>query len=275
MGNPNLDKPMCCDSISELECRSGATSPTGILIVNADDWGRDRETTARTMECILRGAVSSVSAMVYMEDSERAATMARDRGIDAGLHLNFTTAFSASTCPPQMVEHQRMVSAYLLRHSLAQAVYNPLLSRSFEYVVNRQLEEFHRLYGEEAARIDGHHHMHLSANVLLGKLLPEGTIVRRNFSFRAGEKNSVNRFYRKFIDRRLAKKHRLVDFFFSLPPLEPVSRLERIFSLARQFVLELETHPINSVEHRFLTGGEIQRCIGDLKIAPRYVVSLQ
>ena len=272
VGNPSLDKPMCCDSISELERRSGATSLTGILIVNADDWGRDRETTARTMDCILRGAVSSVSAMVYMEDSERAATMARERGIDAGLHLNFTTAFSASNCPPQMVEHQRMVSAYLLRHSLAQAVYNPLLNRSFEYVVNRQLEEFHRLYGEEAARIDGHHHMHLSANVLLGKLLPEGTIVRRNFSFRAGEKNVVNRCYRKIVDRTLAKSHRLVDFFFSLPPLEPVSRLEQIFSLARRCVVELETHPINSDEYRFLTGGQILH-IGDLQVAPRYVVS--
>jgi hypothetical protein len=139
-------------------------------------------------------------------------------------------------------------------------------------VVNRQLEEFHRLYGEEAARIDGHHHMHLSANVLLGKLLPEGTIVRRNFSFRAGEKNVVNRCYRKIVDRTLAKSHRLVDFFFSLPPLEPVSRLEQIFSLARRCVVELETHPINSDEYRFLTGGQILH-IGDLQVAPRYVVS--
>lgn len=263
---------MYCDSISELDRRSGETSPTGLLIVNADDWGRDHETTTRTMDCVLRGAVSSVSAMVYMEDSERAATIARERGIDAGLHLNFTTRFSASNCSSQILEHQRKVSAYLLRHSFAQAVYNPMLAQSFEYVVRRQLEEFRRLYGAEAARIDGHHHMHLSANVLLGKLLPTGTIVRRNFSFRAGEKNVVNRFYRKLVDSNLAKTHYLVDFFFSLPPLEPVSRLERIFSLARRFAVELETHPINSKEYSFLTRGEILR-IGNLQIAPRYIVT--
>ena len=35
-----------------------------------------------------------VSAMVFMEDSERAASIARADAIDAGLHLNFTTAFS-------------------------------------------------------------------------------------------------------------------------------------------------------------------------------------
>ena len=268
----DLGKPMYCDSISEIDCRSDDTSLTGVLIVNADDWGRDRETTARTMECVFCGAVSSVSAMVYMEDSERAATIARERGIDAGLHLNFTTRFSASNCSSQILEHQRKVSAFLLRHSFAQAVYNPLLAQSFEHVVKSQLEEFRRLYGEEVSRIDGHHHMHLSANVLLGKLLPAGTIVRRNFSFGAGEKNLVNRSYRKLVDRKLSKTHHLVDFFFSLPPLEPVSRLEIIFLLARRFAVEVETHPINSQEYSFLTRGEILR-IGNLQIAPRYIVT--
>ena len=48
----------------------------------ADDWGRDRETTERTLECFNQGAVSSVSAMVFMEDSERAAAIALERGIE-------------------------------------------------------------------------------------------------------------------------------------------------------------------------------------------------
>src|SRR6266436_2569517 len=75
----------------------------GRLILNADDWGRDRDTTERTLECILRGAVSSASAMVLMEDSERASVLAREHGIDAGLHLNFTTPFSAANCPARLV----------------------------------------------------------------------------------------------------------------------------------------------------------------------------
>ena len=52
------------------------------------------------------------------------------------------------------------------------------------YVVKAQLEEFERLYGRAPNRIDGHHHAHLCANVVLAGLLPAGTIVRRNFSFR-------------------------------------------------------------------------------------------
>src|ERR1700674_3520796 len=70
--------------------RGNETSPAGLLIINADDWGRDYETTARTLECALRGTISSVSAMVFMQGSEQAAAIALERGIDAGLHLNFT-----------------------------------------------------------------------------------------------------------------------------------------------------------------------------------------
>jgi chitin disaccharide deacetylase len=134
---------------------------------------------------------------------------------------------------------------------LASAVFHPGLAGSFKYVVQAQLEEFRRLYGEKPKRIDGHHHMHLCANVLLGGLLPEGTNVRRNFSFAPGEKSLGNRLYRKIADRILARRHHLTDYFFSLAPIEP-QRIEKIFSLARQFTVEVETHPVNPDEYTFL-----------------------
>src|SRR2546426_10477618 len=64
-----------CASGREPARWSGEAPKAGLLIMNADDWGRDRQTTDRTFECVLRGTVSSVSAMVFMEDSERAATI--------------------------------------------------------------------------------------------------------------------------------------------------------------------------------------------------------
>ena len=244
----------------------------GSLIVNADDWGRDREVTDRTLACVLRGTVSSVSAMVFMADSQRASEIAREASIDAGLHLNFTTAFTAPECPATLVEHQAKISACLRKNAFAQAFYHPRLAQSFQYVVRAQLDEYRRLHDREPVRLDGHHHMHLCSNVLLGRLLPAGSLVRRNFSFQPGEKSLLNRLYRRWIDRQLARRHRLTDFFFSLPPLQPRSRLERIFSLARQFVVEVETHPINPEEHQFLAEGEILRWVGEGGIAPRYVV---
>jgi hypothetical protein len=141
-------------------------------------------------------------------------------------------------------------------------------------LVAAQLDEFRRLYGAEPDRIDGHHHMHLSANVLLGRLLPSGTIARRNFSFGPEEKSVVNRFYRGVIDRILVKRHRLTDFFFSLPPIEPTDRLRRIFCLARKYVVELETHPVNPEEYRYLTGGELLIHVARTPIAAGFDGSL-
>ena len=242
----------------------------GVLIVNADDWGRDRLTTDRTLECVLRGAVSSVSAMVFMQDSERAAGIARSRGIDAGLHLNLTTPFSSPRCPRGLARRQEKVAAYLLRNRYAQVLFNPSLAPSFGYVVKAQTEEYCRLYGTQPERIDGHHHMHLCANVLWSGLLPYGITVRRSFSFKIGEKSLWNRLYRRTIDRRLKRRHHVTDYFFSLVPLVPPSRLQQIVLMARRHIVEVETHPVKAEEYRFLAGGEIFRQIGDQRIASHY-----
>jgi predicted glycoside hydrolase/deacetylase ChbG (UPF0249 family) len=244
----------------------------GLLIINADDWGRDQPTTDRTLECCHLGAVSSVSAMVYMEDSERAAEIALMQGIETGLHLNFTLAFSGRGVPLDLAGHQQRIARYLLRHRLAQVWFHPGLMRSFEHVVAAQLEEFSRLYGGAPERIDGHHHMHLCSNVLIQRLLPRGTMVRRNFSFTRGEKSLANHLYRNLVDRTLAGRHRITDYFFSLPPLEPAARLRGIFALASRYVVEVETHPVNLDEHHYLAGGEFFRQIGDLRVARPSVV---
>ena len=241
------------------------------LIVNADDWGRDCETTERIVKCISYGAVSSVSAMVFMEDSERAADIAHERGIDAGLHLNFTTPFSLRGSPARLVEQQRELARCLLRHRFAQSLFYPTLMRSFEYVTSAQLDEYQRIYGVAPGRLDGHHHMHLCPNVLLARLLPQETIVRRSFSFRRGERSFGNRLYRQVVDRMLSRHHRVTDFFFSLPPFQPRDRLERIFLLARKSIVEVETHPSNADEYKFLTDGEIHRQTVNCRIAPRFL----
>jgi hypothetical protein len=179
--------------------------------------------------------------------------MTREYGIDTGLHLNLTTSFSGRNCSSKLREYQERLAGYLLRHRLMQVMFHPRLINEFEYVVKMQLDEFGHLYGEAPVRVDGHHHMHLCANVLVQGLLPQNAVVRRNFSFEMGEKSLWNRLYRRWVDRRLVKRHHLADYFFSLGPIEPKNRLERIFSLSRRFVVEVEAHPINQDEYSFLT----------------------
>jgi hypothetical protein len=246
--------------------------PEATIIVNADDWGRSVETTDRELECVLHRVVSSVSAMVFMDDSERAASLARQNGIDAGLHLNFTMPFSAPQCTARLMQHQQAIARFLKSHRLAPAVYHPGLAASFEYVAGAQIEEFERLYGASPARLDGHHHMHLCSNVLFANLLPEGTTVRRNFSFAPGEKSYLNRLYRGWQDRRLSRRHRTTDYFFCLPPYDPPERLQKIFELAMHFNVEVETHPIDAGEYAFLNSEAFKRCAGQVAIARGYTL---
>lgn len=255
--------------VAESFVSAGTKQAHASVIVNADDWGRDADTTDRSLDCLRHDAVSSVSAMVFMEDSERAALVARQHDVDAGLHLNLTTAFSASQCPARLMAHQQKLSRFLKSHRFAPVLYHPRLAASFEYVVAAQFDEFERLYGAPANRVDGHHHMHLCANVILQKLLPANTIVRRNFTFAPGEKGTINRSYRRWQDRGLARHHRMTDFFFPLPPLDP-HRLQAICCLASRFNVELETHPVNAREYKFLMGGELTRCAGNLAVARGY-----
>jgi len=253
----------------ESSAPNEALSRAGALIINADDWGRDGATTDRILECASRRLISSASGMVFMEDSERAAALARERGVDIGLHLNLTEKLSGRNVTAPLQEHHGRVARFLLRHHLSQIVYHPGLAGSFEYAVKAQLEEFHRIYGEAPRRLDGHHHMHLSENVQSGKLLPAGTVVRRNFSFVAGEKSWANRQYRKFMDARLQRRHQLVDYLFSITPIQ-TERLERIFSHAQRAFVELETHPVNADEFAFLTSSEFTRLRNGVAIAPNF-----
>lgn len=259
-------------SVAPLGDREIASRASGALIVNADDWGRDRETTDRTLECVACSSVSSVSAMVFMRDSARAADLAREHSVAAGLHLNFTSPFESSNCPQQLRDCQQKVSEYLRCHRLAQVIFHPGLRSSFAYLVRQQMDEYQKLYGAEPARIDGHHHMHLCANVLFDNLLPSGSIVRRNFFFGPTEKSAVNRRYRRWLDGKLARRFRLTDFLFNLQPIEDAKRLDRIFSLARTSVVELETHPAIPAEYSFLTKGELLRRRGDTPIAANFTL---
>jgi chitin disaccharide deacetylase len=249
------------------------TRKSGALFINADDWGRDRRVMDCILDCYSVGAISSVSAMVFMEDSDRAAKISLERGIDSGLHLNLTAPLSAPGLSSQLLEHHSRIAKYLLEHRLSQVVFHPGLMNSFNYVVKSQIEEYSRLYKGKLGRMDGHHHMHLSANVLLGGLLPHDIIVRRNFHFEAGEKSLANRLYRSAIDRILARHHIIVDYFFAMGAIKHPSRFERIISLARRNTLELSVHPAVHQEYQLLIEGSLLPRNGTAPFAGRFAIS--
>jgi predicted glycoside hydrolase/deacetylase ChbG (UPF0249 family) len=220
--------------------QSKTARATGALIVHADEWGRSAESTDRTVECIRAGSVSSVRTMVFMADSARASHIAKAQGIDAELHLKVTCPLSASNVSPALACLQHRLFPHLRRHRLSHVVFHSGLANQFEYVVLRQFDEYQRLYRRPPERMDGHHRMHLCTNVIHAKLLPPGTIVRRNSSFATGEKFLAKLVSRRFVDRRLASRQILSEDFFSLTARE-LRRLAKICSLAAHSVVEVET----------------------------------
>jgi glycosyltransferase involved in cell wall biosynthesis len=227
-----------------------------MLTVNADDFGRCVVATDRTLTCLAAKRINSASAMVFMEDSERAARLGIASGLDVGLHVNFTETFTASYVPRSLgCSHERLCR-FLRANKYALVVYNPFVRSAFREVFVAQFEEFTRLYGRVPSRIDGHQHMHLCTNMLVDGLFPAGARVRRNLSFIAGEKSFLNRYYRRLVDRALAKRYRVGDFLFALSQQCSVPQLRRVAALAGSYDVELVAHPQVNVEFETLMSDE-------------------
>jgi len=223
-----------------------------MIIVNADDWGRTRMETDAALFCYKQGRITSVSAMVFMEDSVRAADLARDAGIDVGLHLNLSQRFTGEVHAGLLQEYHNRVVHYLTINKYALLFYNPALRKQFRYVYEAQLEEFLRLYGRPPSHIDGHHHMHLCANILFDRIIPNSEKVRRNFSFRPGEKCLLNRMYRRMVDRWLVNRYSVTDYFFALSQVIQANCLMRVYELSKTATVELMTHPVDTKEYDYL-----------------------
>jgi chitin disaccharide deacetylase len=235
-----------------------------MMIINADDWGRSRTETDAALLCHRHGRITSVSAMVFMQDSERAAGLARSTSIDVGLHLNLTELFSAPVGDAVLLRCHERVRAYLTARKYAFLVYNPALRREFQVVFEAQRKEFVRLYGRDPSHIDGHHHQHLCANILLGSVIPAGQKLRRGFFFWPGEKSAANRAVRGLMNRLLARRYRSTDYFFALSQCTEGTRMLRVTQLAKSHCVELMTHPANDTERRLLLSHDYMRRIADL-----------
>jgi chitin disaccharide deacetylase len=237
-----------------------------MLIINADDWGRSVEETDAALRCYKEGRITSVSAMVFMKDSQRAADLAKENNIDVGLHLNLTEKFMARTCPTLLQRSQERIAPFLRGAKYSQLLYNPFLRKEISYSYEAQAAEFERLYGKPPSHVDGHHHMHLCGNMLWNSAIPSGTRMRRNFSFWPGEKGWLNRTYRALVDYRLARKYRLPDYFFCLSQSIQENKLGRVEALARSSKVELMTHPVVPMESDFLMGHEFRAMLQRLEI---------
>jgi predicted glycoside hydrolase/deacetylase ChbG (UPF0249 family) len=223
-----------------------------MLIINADDFGKNMVTTDNIIMCFKENRITSTSAMVFMRDSERAANLCLENGVDVGLHLNFDDEFSGNTSGRLLREYHRRVGNFLTGSKYSQIIYNPLLRKEFEYLYEAQYEEFMRLYRRSPSHINGHHHMHLCVNVLVGNIIPKGEKVRRSFTFVRGERPFANRLYRRGVDAVVKRRYITTDMFFAAVPSEEPDSLKQKVALAEKCNVELMVHVFSQMELEYL-----------------------
>ena len=204
--------------------------------------------------------------MVFMGDSERAASLISGFDFEIGLHLNFTELFNVKNLCLDLQLHQKKIASYISRNNLTKILFNPLITDSFNKSFKAQQEEFVRLYGREPEFFNGHHHMHLCANVLVMGMIPKGARVRSTFTFNWCERNLFNILYRRMLESYVSRKFISTNSFFTAEPVHDLKRLRQIISLSDREVVEIEVHPEIIEEMNFLLSDQFEKLTGSVKL---------
>jgi len=235
-----------------------------MLIINADDLGISDLASDNIIACHRQGLITSASAMVFMSDSARAAKLAASAGLETGLHLNLTQPFDGSEGPLRIKEIHPSIVEYFRFRKWSRIIYNPLLGKKLDYVFKAQYDEYCRLFGNAPVKIDGHHHMHLCMNMILGRIIPPGSRVRGNFSFEVGEKHFINRLYRRVVDAWLKRHYCCPDSLFNLEESRDLPKMNRIINLASFSNVELEVHPGRFESYNYLMSSGFRNLIAKI-----------
>jgi len=196
-------------------------SERGLLIVNAYDWGYDEATTSAIAGCHRAGGLTSTTAMMFMAGSDEAPSVAEQLPqLGIGLHLNLFEEYSGDSVPVSVRDRQRRLLDGFQRLRLRRWLYDPRIRRDVDRVLADQFDRFFELYGRAPTHVDGHHHSHMAANVLLSPSLPRGTAIRNALSD-AHRPNPLADAMRAVRRRVVLSRLRSTDYFFSIETVWP------------------------------------------------------
>jgi predicted glycoside hydrolase/deacetylase ChbG (UPF0249 family) len=235
----------------------------GLLIVNADDWGYDTPTTDAIAGTFRAEGLTSTTAMMFMKDSDRAAELSRDLpGLGIGLHLNLVEEYSDPAAPAAVRERQRRFIEYFRLVRLRRWAYDPAVRHEVNRIVADQFQRFHDLYGRAPTHLDGHHHCHLAANVLLSPAVPRGTKIR-NAQSETERRSPVTTALRATRERMRARRYVSTDHFFSVVSVwPPLGGSAGRFALADSSSVEIMVHPVFPEELPELTSERWRATLG-------------
>jgi chitin disaccharide deacetylase len=236
------------------------------LMINADDWGASPATTDAIARSFDAGALTAASAMVHMADSARAASLARQRGLPVGLHLNLSQPLDGVDVPEEVRLRQTRVARRFVHMRLRRWLYDPSSREVVARAIADQLAEFERLYGEPPRRLDGHLHVHLCPDVLLSRALPRELWLRPARTSAARRTVSALGALQNARGRWLRSSFPVSDYFFSIEDIHPElggSGLGAALDLAAGANVEVMTHPSRPRESELLLSGDWRRALAD------------
>lgn len=218
----------------------------GLLIVNADDWGYDEPTTRAIADCHQAGGLTSTTAMMFMAGSEKAASVAAENPrLGIGLHLNLFEEYTGEAVPVAILDRQRRLLERFHLSRLHRWFYDPRIRHQVDRVVADQWERFTQLYGRSPTHVDGHHHSHMAANVLLSPSIPRGTAIRNALSD-THRRNPLSGALRAGRSRLVLSRYRTTAYFFSIETAWPRlsgSPSSEVLDLSRRTSVEVMVHP--------------------------------
>jgi len=227
------------------------------LIVNADDFGWNENATDRTIEAFAAGRITSTTAMVYMEDSDRAAPLARAVKLPVGLHVNLTDPYTADSVPEEVRERHLGVCAEFARgrFRVRSWTYDPRIRARVAAVIEDQLQRFLDLYGDPPTHVDGHNHVHSCPDVALSPALAGVAKMRDGLRTSPSTRTAMGTM--RTVRRHLTYRHKLTTrYFFDIAELFREMTEEEIAArvdLARETSLEIMVHPGFAHEWEALT----------------------
>jgi predicted glycoside hydrolase/deacetylase ChbG (UPF0249 family) len=226
-----------------------ARSTRGLLIVNADDVGYDAHHTDATLECLTARRLTSATAMVYMEDSDRASALLKDADLGIGLHLNLSEAFTDPKTPgPIRARQGKLLSRF---HEdgprrLRRWLYDPLIQAEVERSIADQFQRFQELYGRPPTHMDGHQHVHVSPNVFLARAIPTGTAFRNSLNRYPVRRSAVG-IARTVRQRAISARFRSTGHLFDINDVDPrrlaPGQADPWLRLADSATVEVMAHP--------------------------------
>lgn len=249
---------------------------SGLLVVNADDWGGSEATTDAILRTFDAGRITSASGMVFMPDSERAAEIATRRGLPVGLHLNLTEPFGDPHTPTAVRDRQLRAVEHLAGSGgdghpgtarLRKWIYDPTIRADVDRAIADQLERFEALYGRPPTHFDGHNYVDACPNVFLSRAIPAGSVIRNSLDCYPLVRSAMGRL--KGLRQRLrTRRLRSTGYLLHIAQLRlegeegPDPRLR----LARSTSVEVMGHPDDEAELAALMSPTWERVLGEYEL---------